>query len=413
MSNSRGIDIYNGSGTVDFQTAKNAGLKVCIARCGYGADQTDQDDEQFQRNYDQCKALGIPLGSYFYTYALTVAGTESEKAHLKRLLAGKSFELPVFVDIEDADGYRERHGGIPDAQTNTDIVKALCECIKTLGFEPGYYCNKDWVENHLLTDQLPYAFYYARPGVAQPDKPCYLWQDQIGSTGGHFPGIKDNSPGSCDTDILMADLPEKAPQPAAPVTPPAPAVPETYTVKDGDTLSGIAVKFNTTVSALAALNGIQNVNLIHTGDVLRLTNSSAPSAPISTASGDANVRAAQQFYNARGAGLVTDGIWGPATRKAAVASVQRGCNQAYGSGLAVDGIFGDKTLGAIRTLRNGDDNSSVWSLQAALMAHGYSVGGIDGKFGSNTESAVKAFQNAAGLKADGLTGRLTFAALCK
>lgn len=409
MSNYRGIDIYNGSGTVDFQTAINGGLKFCIARCGFGEDEADQDDGQFQRNYDQCKALGIPLGSFFYTYAMTVSGTASEKAHLKRLLAGKSFELPVFVDMEDADGYKARHGGIPDRQTNTDIIKELCGFIESLGFTAGFYCNKDWAENHLYPEQLSkYLFWYARPGVAQPDKPCYLWQDQIGSTGGHFPGVQGDAAGRCDTDVLMDDLPVKAPQPAAPITPPTPA---TYTVKPGDTLSGIASRFGTTYQHLAALNNIDDPNLIRAGQELRLAGSSP--AAVSTSSGNANIRTAQQFYNARGAGIAEDGIYGPATRRAEIMSVQRGCNQAYSSGLVVDGIFGDKTLGAIRTLRNGDDNSAVWSLQAALMAHGYSLGGIDGKFGGNTDSAVREFQRDHGLTVDGLAGKNTFSALCK
>lgn len=44
----------------------------------------------------------------------------------------------------------------------------------------------------------------------------------------------------------------------------------TYTVQKGDTLSKIALKHGTTVSALAALNNIRNVNVIRTGQVLRL-----------------------------------------------------------------------------------------------------------------------------------------------
>lgn len=44
----------------------------------------------------------------------------------------------------------------------------------------------------------------------------------------------------------------------------------TYTVKSGDTLSGIAGKFNTTYTQLAQLNQISNPNLIHVGQVLTL-----------------------------------------------------------------------------------------------------------------------------------------------
>lgn len=43
-----------------------------------------------------------------------------------------------------------------------------------------------------------------------------------------------------------------------------------YTVKKGDTLSKIARTHNTTVSELAKLNNIQNVNLVRVGQVLTL-----------------------------------------------------------------------------------------------------------------------------------------------
>lgn len=44
----------------------------------------------------------------------------------------------------------------------------------------------------------------------------------------------------------------------------------TYTVKRGDTLSGIARKYGITVAALAAANSIDNPNLIHVGQVLKI-----------------------------------------------------------------------------------------------------------------------------------------------
>ncbi len=43
-----------------------------------------------------------------------------------------------------------------------------------------------------------------------------------------------------------------------------------YVVKSGDTLSGIAATYNTTVTTIASLNGIRNVNLIYSGQVLRI-----------------------------------------------------------------------------------------------------------------------------------------------
>lgn len=57
----------------------------------------------------------------------------------------------------------------------------------------------------------------------------------------------------------------------------------TYTVKPGDTLSEIAVKYKTTVSALQKLNNIKNVNLIYVGQKLTISSSTKASSSKSTA----------------------------------------------------------------------------------------------------------------------------------
>ncbi len=43
-----------------------------------------------------------------------------------------------------------------------------------------------------------------------------------------------------------------------------------YTVKSGDTLSELAIRFDTTVGDLVKLNNIQNPNLIYVGQRLRI-----------------------------------------------------------------------------------------------------------------------------------------------
>lgn len=45
---------------------------------------------------------------------------------------------------------------------------------------------------------------------------------------------------------------------------------KTYTVRPGDTLSGIAAKYGTTYQRLAQINGIRNPNVIHVGQVLKI-----------------------------------------------------------------------------------------------------------------------------------------------
>ena len=55
-------------------------------------------------------------------------------------------------------------------------------------------------------------------------------------------------------------------------------------------------------------------------------------------------------------------------------------------------------------LRNGSTDPAVRDLQEALKALGYNPGPIDGVFGATTEAAVKAFQQAKGISADGVVG---------
>jgi peptidoglycan/xylan/chitin deacetylase (PgdA/CDA1 family) len=56
----------------------------------------------------------------------------------------------------------------------------------------------------------------------------------------------------------------------------------TYTVRAGDTLYSIARRFNTTVSRLASLNNLSNVNVIRVGQVLRVPGAAPAPAPAPT-----------------------------------------------------------------------------------------------------------------------------------
>jgi peptidoglycan hydrolase-like protein with peptidoglycan-binding domain len=59
-------------------------------------------------------------------------------------------------------------------------------------------------------------------------------------------------------------------------------------------------------------------------------------------------------------------------------------------------------------LKKGSTDPAVRDLQEALKALGYPPGPIDGAFGVQTETAVKAFQQAKGITADGIVGKVTW-----
>ena len=59
-------------------------------------------------------------------------------------------------------------------------------------------------------------------------------------------------------------------------------------------------------------------------------------------------------------------------------------------------------------LKRGSNDPAVRDLQEALKTLGYDPGPVDGLFGAATESAVKKFQQARGIAADGVVGRVTW-----
>lgn len=92
----------------------------------------------------------------------------------------------------------------------------------------------------------------------------------------------------------------------------------------------------------------------------------------------------------------------------------------YGELSAVDytGMPEDAVIQSRRTLRKGSSGADVEYLQKLLKAEGYDVGksgangdGIDGKFGGETLSAVRAYQSDRNLTPDGIVGKQTWAAL--
>lgn len=77
-------------------------------------------------------------------------------------------------------------------------------------------------------------------------------------------------------------------------------------------------------------------------------------------------------------------------------------------GAAVDGIAGSRTLNACPTLKRSSLHNVLKAVQNRLNYIGHNCGAADGIFGEKTEQAVRAFQKANGLAADGIIGRNTW-----
>ena len=192
----------------------------------------------------------------------------------------------------------------------------------------------------------------------------------------------------------------------------------------------------TTASAVKAFqraNGLSGDGQAGVQTQSKLYSSSAryASSPVATANPDAtrtltlgmtgnDVYALQErLIELRYLTGVADGVFGAETQAALIAFQKN-------NGLTADGNAGSSTLKKLAgsckaatrttptpapagtvTLREGDEGENVYILQAYLFELGYYTGRIDGRFSAETTEAVKAFQRANGLTADGIAGKGT------
>ena len=196
----KGIDVSADQGRIDFSKVKAAGIDFVIIRCGYGGDYESQDDPYFERNVAECEKYGIPWGTYLYSYATNLEKAEGEFQHIMRLIQGKKPEYPVFLDMEDADGYKEKRD-VSD-QMCVDICELVCSRLEEAGYYAGIYANLYWLTRKIDSRKLDRFDKWLAQWAPNPtyDKPFGMWQN---SNDGAVDGIS----GRVDTDIAYKDYP--------------------------------------------------------------------------------------------------------------------------------------------------------------------------------------------------------------
>jgi peptidoglycan hydrolase-like protein with peptidoglycan-binding domain len=125
------------------------------------------------------------------------------------------------------------------------------------------------------------------------------------------------------------------------------------------------------------------------------------------------VRTLQCTMNDAGLGpVVVDGWYGPQSKRVVVAVAAGTEGVPDTSGRVNNSMWVRLISGALsdRTLRTGSTGSDVLVLQRALRAQGFAIT-VDGRFGPQTASVVRAFQRATGNVPDGVVGPATLFAL--
>ena len=300
------FDISTWQGGIDYNAIKSR-VKYCILRAGFDT----VEDNEFVNHYNNLQ--GLNLGAYWYSYAESPDDARREARTFLKVIEDRKFTMPLFLDLED-----------PSIQnlgrdTLNEIVNAFGEVIENAGYYFGVYTNLNWYRNVISGYELnkKYDWWIACWGDYAPD-PAYgidygIWQ--FTSNYNDFGTKLDANYVFKDYPTIirnaglnhLTDEPTPTPTPSKTIDELAREVlegkwgngeervkrltdagydynavqnrvnellygndPEYYTIKKGDTLSGIAVMFNTTVIRLCQLNNITNPDLIYAGNTIRV-----------------------------------------------------------------------------------------------------------------------------------------------
>ncbi len=162
-----GIDISEFN-NINWDSYKN--LNFVIIRAGYGRYE-HQKDKLFEQHYSNAKNRNIPKGCYWYSYAKSVSEAIEEANVCLKIIKGKQFEYPIYIDVEEKT---QRALG---REMVSNIIKAFCDTLEKAGYYAGFYCNLDFY-NNVINEEVKkkYTCWLAHWDVKTPSVTVPLWQ---------------------------------------------------------------------------------------------------------------------------------------------------------------------------------------------------------------------------------------------
>ena len=272
----KGLDVSKFQGEIDWEKVRAAGYQFAMLRAGYGSDTLD---EQFRRNASECNRIGLPIGVYWFCYATSAADAVTEAEGCLAAVSPYRLEYPVCYDIEQASvDYASKQGITVTSSLAQAFVRNFCDRVEKAGYFAMYYSNRNFISQYLGTElSQRYALWYARYTDTFDGTDCGIWQY---TNQGSVPGIS----GNVDLDTAYVDYPSvirsaglnhlsgSTPSPEEPSPTPSDGY-ITYVIQPGDTLSGIALRYGTTVTELTLLNGISDPDRIYAGTTIKVPES--------------------------------------------------------------------------------------------------------------------------------------------
>ena len=193
----KGIDVSVWQGNnIDWKKVKQSGIKFAIIRSGYvkKGTSTTVRDKYFDINYKNARAVGIPIGSYWYAYAKSAKQAKVEALGCLSVIKGHKFEWPIYYDVEDKDMRAAGKKAVSAAS------RTFCDTLMKHKFYCGFYSSASFYT--LFDDDLKnkYPIWVAHYGVKKPgyNGKWGIWQY---SSKGKVNGIK----GKVDMDVAKVD----------------------------------------------------------------------------------------------------------------------------------------------------------------------------------------------------------------
>ena len=157
-----GIDVSSFNGDINWALAKRDGVEFAMIRIGYrgwGQAGNFAFDIKFLENIAEAKQVGIPVGVYFVTQAITPEEAIEEADWIARILRDNNLSLdyPIALDIEAPGG--KGPGDVArtdhlDKATRTYLAKLFCIAVQNNGYTPMIYTNVNWAYNYLNMSEL-------------------------------------------------------------------------------------------------------------------------------------------------------------------------------------------------------------------------------------------------------------------
>lgn len=176
------LDVSRWQGRIDWDTVKASGrvhgvmLRALGSRSG-----TPYIDPMFETNYSACTRLGIPVGVYYYSCAVTAPQRNAELALLHDALRGKRLQLPAAIDVEDA----RLRALTPDALSA--LVAGAARQLEHWGLYAMVYTYTHFADTALHMDTLvPFDLWLADYRGKRPARRHGMWQY---TSRGRVPGI--------------------------------------------------------------------------------------------------------------------------------------------------------------------------------------------------------------------------------